>query len=96
MYKTDDPKSDKKIYKPDDVVGQLKLSIAINLIPKVRPVPCKDYRIIVLDPPWDFHLQRFASKPATIRALHSGQYAIDSTPARNKHISASNRHSFML
>ncbi len=23
-------------------------------------------------------------------------YAIDSTPARNKHISASNRHSFML
>ena len=38
MYKTDDPKSDKKIYKPDDVVGQLKLSIAINLISKVRPV----------------------------------------------------------
>jgi putative transposase len=29
-------------------------------------------------------------------ALHSGQYAIDSTPARNKHISASNRYSFML
>jgi len=57
MYKTDDPKSDNKTYKPNDSVGQLKLSIAINLIPKLRPVPCQDYRIIVLDPPWDFHLR---------------------------------------
>jgi len=54
-FKSDE--KDQRNYRPDDKVGQLKLSIAINLIPKVRPVPCKDYRIIVLDPPWDFHLR---------------------------------------
>ncbi len=42
------------------------------------------------------------SKPYTVRKEASAYgiaqlwYAIDSTPARNKHISASNRHSFML
>jgi len=46
-----------KSYKVHDKIGQLKLSIAINLIPNLPPAPCKDYRLIVADPPWNFHLR---------------------------------------
>ena len=46
-----------KTYKSDDCVGQLKLSIALHLIPNLPPIPHKEYRLIVADPPWDFHLR---------------------------------------
>ncbi|MEG4857050.1 MT-A70 family methyltransferase [Microcoleus sp. K1-B6] len=46
-----------KSYKAHDTVGQQKLSIAINLIPNLPPVPCKDYRLIVADPPWLYGLR---------------------------------------
>jgi hypothetical protein len=35
-----------KKYKADDRVGQLKLSIALELLPNLPPFPCKDYRLI--------------------------------------------------
>ena len=44
-------------YHPDDKTGQLKLAIALNLIPGLPPIPCKDYRLIVADPPWNFTLR---------------------------------------
>ena len=47
----------KTTYKADDSVGQLKLSIALHLIPNLPPIPHKEYRLIVADPPWDFHLR---------------------------------------
>ena len=46
-----------KKYKADERVGQLKLSIALELLPNLPPVPCKDYRLIVIDPPWSFSLR---------------------------------------
>lgn len=44
-------------YQPDDKIGQLKLSIALNLIPGLPPIPNIDYRLIVCDPPWNFTLR---------------------------------------
>ena len=47
-----------KKYKADDRVGQLKLSIALELLPKLPPISCKkNYRLIVIDPPWEFSLR---------------------------------------
>ncbi len=43
-------------YQSDDKIGQLKLSIALN-IPNLPPIPCKDYRLIVVDPPWSYSLR---------------------------------------
>ncbi|AGZ61752.1 MAG: DNA Methyltransferase [Phormidium phage MIS-PhV1A] len=45
------------MYKSDDKIGQLKLSIALNLVPNLPPIPCKDYRLIVVDPPWSYSLR---------------------------------------
>ncbi|MGB7709273.1 MAG: MT-A70 family methyltransferase [Microcoleus sp.] len=44
------------MYKSDDQIGQLKLSIALN-VPNLPPIPCKDYRLIVIDPPWSYSLR---------------------------------------
>jgi len=46
-----------KTYKADDSVGQLKLSIALHLIPNLPPIPHNEYRLIVADPPWQFTLR---------------------------------------
>ena len=35
-----------KTYKADDSVGQLKLSIALHLIPNLPPIPHNEYRLI--------------------------------------------------
>jgi len=44
-------------YKADDRVGQLKLSIALHLVPDLPPIPHQDYRLIVVDPPWAYSLR---------------------------------------
>ncbi|MEG3981835.1 MT-A70 family methyltransferase [Microcoleus sp. T3B2] len=44
-------------YQADDKIGQLKLSIALNLIPGLPPIQNIDYRLIVCDPPWNFTLR---------------------------------------
>ncbi|MEG3840490.1 MT-A70 family methyltransferase [Microcoleus sp. herbarium14] len=44
-------------YHADDKIGQLKLSIALNLIPGLSPIPNIDYKLIVIDPPWKFTLR---------------------------------------
>jgi Transcriptional activator, adenine-specific DNA methyltransferase len=44
------------MYKTDDKIGQLKLSIAIN-VPNLPPISCKDYRLIVMDAPWQYQLR---------------------------------------
>lgn len=44
-------------YKADDRIGQMKLSIALQFLPDLPPIPQKDYRLIVLDPPWLFSLR---------------------------------------
>lgn len=48
-------------YKSSDRVGQLKLSIALELIPGLPPVQGTDYKLIVADPPWAFKLREFDS-----------------------------------
>jgi N6-adenosine-specific RNA methylase IME4 len=45
------------MYKPDDKVGQLKLAIALELIPDLPPVQGSDYSLIVIDPPWQYNLR---------------------------------------
>ena len=45
------------MYKTDDKVGQLKLSIALDLIPGLPPIQNIDYRLIVMDPPWSYSLR---------------------------------------
>ncbi len=44
-------------YHADDKIGQLKLAIALNLIPGLPPIQNIDYRLIVIDPPWNFTLR---------------------------------------
>ena len=44
-------------YQADDKIGQLKLSIAFKLIPGLPPIQNIDYRLIVIDPPWNFTLR---------------------------------------
>lgn len=44
-------------YQADDKIGQLKLSIALNLIPGLPPIQNIDYKLIVCDPPWNFTLR---------------------------------------
>jgi len=44
-------------YKPDDKIGQQKLSIALNLVPNLPPIPLKEYRLIVIDAPWAYSLR---------------------------------------
>jgi N6-adenosine-specific RNA methylase IME4 len=46
-------------YKTDDAIGQEKESIARNLVPIVAPIPRNKYRIIVLDPPWQYGLREY-------------------------------------
>lgn len=46
-----------KKYREEDSVGQLKLSIELQLLPNISPIPCNDYRLIVVDPPWQFFLR---------------------------------------
>ena len=38
-------------YQADDKTGQLKLAIALNLIPGLPPIQNIDYKLIVCDPP---------------------------------------------
>jgi len=45
------------MYKPNDKVGQLKLAIANELIPKLPPIADGDYSLIVCDPPWSYNLR---------------------------------------
>jgi N6-adenosine-specific RNA methylase IME4 len=45
------------MYKPDDKVGQLKLAIALELLPGLPPIENLDYRLIVADPPWQYELR---------------------------------------
>lgn len=45
------------MYKSDDKIGQLKLSIALNLIPGLPPIQNIDYRLIVMDAPWQYQLR---------------------------------------
>lgn len=45
------------MYKTDDKIGQLKLSIALDLIPGLPPIKNSDYRLIVMDPPWSYSLR---------------------------------------
>jgi N6-adenosine-specific RNA methylase IME4 len=49
------------MYKSNDKIGQLKLSIALELIPGLPPVQGTDYKLIVVDPPWTFNLREFDS-----------------------------------
>ena len=44
-------------YQADDKTGQLKLSIALSLIPGLPPIKNIDYRLIVVDPPWAYSLR---------------------------------------
>jgi N6-adenosine-specific RNA methylase IME4 len=44
-------------YHPDDKIGQLKLSIALDLIPGLPPIQNIDYKLIVMDPPWQYNLR---------------------------------------
>ena len=44
-------------YHADDKVGQLKLAIELNLIPGLPPIQNIDYKLIVIDPPWQYHLR---------------------------------------
>jgi hypothetical protein len=45
------------MYKPDDKVGQLKLAIALELLPGLPPIQNLNYRLIVADPPWQYELR---------------------------------------
>jgi len=45
------------MYKPNDKVGQLKLAIANELIPKLPPIADGDYSLIVCNPPWSYNLR---------------------------------------
>jgi len=47
-------------YKAHDRVGQLKLSIALQLVPHLPPIPHQDYRLIVVDSLWAFSLRETA------------------------------------
>ncbi len=44
-------------YQANDKIGQLKLSIALNLIPGLPPIQKVDYQLIVMDPPWSYSLR---------------------------------------
>ena len=44
-------------YHADDKIGQLKLSIALNLIPGLPPIQNIDYKLITMDTPWNFTLR---------------------------------------
>ncbi len=44
-------------YQTDDKIGQLKLSIELNLIPGLPPIQNIDYKLIVCDPPWAYSLR---------------------------------------
>lgn len=44
-------------YAANDKIGQLKLSVAVNLVPSLPPFPVNDYRLIVADPPWQYQLR---------------------------------------
>ena len=44
-------------YKTEDRIGQLKLSIALELLPGLKPIQENDYRLIVIDPPWNYNLR---------------------------------------
>ena len=50
-------KMEKMKYQADDKVGQLKLAIELNLIPGLPPIQNIDYKLIVIDPPWQYHLR---------------------------------------
>ena len=45
------------MYKQNDKVGQLKLAIALELLPNLPPIPINNYSLIVADPPWAFNLR---------------------------------------
>ena len=46
-----------KQYHANDKIGQLKLAIELNLIPGLPPIQNIDYKLIVIDPPWQYHLR---------------------------------------
>ncbi|MDP8934900.1 MAG: MT-A70 family methyltransferase [Cyanobacteriota bacterium] len=52
------------MYKSHDKTGQLKLAITQQLLPNLPAVPVGNYSLIVIDPPWSFHLRE---KDATHR-----------------------------
>lgn len=45
------------MYKQNDRVGQLKLSIAQELLPNLPPIPINAYNLIVVDAPWQYNLR---------------------------------------
>lgn len=44
-------------YKAEDNRGQLKLSIATQLLPNTPPLPYGNYSLIACDPPWSYQLR---------------------------------------
>ena len=45
------------MYLPTDTRGQLKLAITTTLLSTLPPLPCGEYSIIAVDPPWQFNLR---------------------------------------
>lgn len=46
-----------QIYKESDKVGQTKLAISTQLLPKLPELPVNSYSLIVVDPPWTYNLR---------------------------------------